>query len=299
MNDLSAPTPAVLASAAFASFDFHREPVNLPRFLSEFARELAPTLTKLDAYEEMGSRKDEYVAALLKMQRQAQEEGRFCPYEILRDQNQIVGYSYPRPGDSEEIAQLREIAPLHREVLEAIRQIDPDDFERFCVRALELLGAEEGMQTQRSRDQGIDFAARVPIGKRFAPVTSLLNFEEAFNITVIGQAKAYGPGHPVGVSVVRELVGTLATFRFDRTTDSSSGLEIAFEYRLCDPIVPLLMTTGVFSSPAKMMGRRYGVILKDGAQIATFLCLHEIGIEMEQGTRIFRKEALDAWIGGW
>jgi restriction endonuclease Mrr len=252
---------------------------------------LAPDDAEVDLYEKVVGRRDNFIRALYEEQQKTMLEGKFCPYELLLERDLIIGYSFPRPVDDEATKTLRAIAPLHGEMLRTIRNLDPADFETFCAQVLKLLGARDSHTTRLSQDGGADFFARVSIRPATPFDMRFTSFEDEFGMLIVGQAKAYAVERPVGVSAVRELVGTIAMFQFD-----DSAYDISFERRLCDPILPLLMTTGVFSSTAKTLAHRYGVIAKDGAQLATFLCQNGIGISTIGDAKVFDHDIFLRWL---
>lgn len=284
-------TPGAVVREVKRSFSFFHHPVAIETFLLEIAKRLAPDDADVDLYERVVGRRDNFVQALYEEQQKTALEGKFCPYELLLDRDRIVGYSFPRPADDEVTQVLREVAPLHDDMLRTIRNLDPADFETFCAEVLKLLGAQDSYKTRLSQDGGADFFARVSIRPATSFDTRFVSFEDEFMMLIVGQAKAYAVERPVGVSAVRELVGTLAMFQFDDT-----AYEVPFERHLCDPILPLLMTTGVFSSTAKNLARRYGVVIKDGAQLATFLCQNGIGISATQDSRVLDRDIFLRWL---
>lgn len=288
---MSNVTPGAVVREVKRAFDFFQPPAEIEPFLLEIAARLAPDDAAIDLYERVIGRKENFVRALYEEQQKTLQEGKFCPYELLLERDRIVGYSFPRPGDDEATQALREVAHLHEDMLQTIRTVGPASFETFCAQVLKLLGAQDSFKTRLSQDGGADLFARMSIRPETPLDADVVSFQDEFTMLIVGQAKAYAVERPVGVSAVRELVGTLAMFQFDDT-----AYEVPFERRLCDPILPLLMTTGVFSSTAKNLSRRYGIVIKDGAQLATFLCQNGIGILTTEDSKVFDHDIFLQWL---
>lgn len=291
-------TPAALADAAFERVSFFTEPTDIGEFLVHLAQDIVPDMSELVAYEQLLNRRDTYVRELIKRQTEASNSGIFCPYEVVKEQNLIVGYSHPRAGDSEEKKKLRNAAPLHQSALRSIRNITPSLFESFCSKLLKLMGAQEEAVTQVSRDGGLDFLARIPFQPNYFLSDDFRGFEAEFQVLVLGQAKAYGASGVVGIDAIRELIGVGAMFHSNVFSSefSAIGERLTHEHRLCDPLILSIMTTGQISSVARDAARRYGVVAKDGAQIATFLCTKEIGVDLTGAAPSFSNARLENWI---
>lgn len=289
-------TPFILVREVISSFDFFQEPMQIDYFIIHFSMKLDPKLTELGAMEILLPYKDKFIEELLKKKTELNQKGLFCPYEILLRENKIVGFSFPRPGESEELMNLRKIAPIHISILNEIQKIDPENFEHFCSKLFELMNAELSIKTQKSHDKGVDFIAQIPYDYDLDNDLGIIKFEKDFKLIILGQAKAYNSKNPVGVSEIRELVGSLFLVKFDpnRLLDLFENSVIV--NRLCDPIVPLLMTTGVFTRGAKKEAEKYGVILKNGSQIATYLCLKEIGLKIEDNAYVFDTNLFYSWL---
>ena len=134
----------------YNNFDFFSAPMPLKISLLSFAGQIVPQLPDLVLTEKLLDQRllQEYVSALLKKQQDVHKSGLFCPYEILLDNDEIVGFSYPRPTDSPIMQRVRQVASQIPIALNTIRELTPREFELFCSEVLNLLNAEESMPSR-------------------------------------------------------------------------------------------------------------------------------------------------------
>ncbi|WP_299705255.1 Mrr restriction system protein [uncultured Pontibacter sp.] len=133
------------------------------------------------------------------------------------------------------------------ELLDSVKKVSPDKFERLCQRLLRELGFLNVEVTQRSNDGGIDGQGLIRIG-------GVLSFHVVF------QAKRYQGS--VGSSVVRDFRGAMIG-RADKG---------------------LILTTGTFTREAKKEANRDGappIDLIDGNEFAEKLKELGLGVEIE------------------
>ena len=133
------------------------------------------------------------------------------------------------------------------ELIDAVKKISPEKFERLCQRLLRELGFLNVEVTQRSNDGGIDGQGLIRLG-------GVLSFHVVF------QAKRYQGS--VGSSVVRDFRGAMIG-RADKG---------------------LILTTGSFTREAKKEANRDGappIDLIDGNEFADKLKELGLGVEVE------------------
>jgi len=133
-------------------------------------------------------------------------------------------------------------------LLEIVRKVPPDAFERLCQRLLRESGFIHVEVTGRSGDGGID-------GKGVVRIGGLLSFHVKF------QSKRYKGS--VGASVVRDFRGAM-----DGRADKG-----------------LLITTGSFTREARAEAQRDGarpIDLVDGEELVEKLKQLRIGVEVQQ-----------------
>ncbi|MDX5417786.1 MAG: restriction endonuclease [Hymenobacteraceae bacterium] len=146
-------------------------------------------------------------------------------------------------GSSEELIEFS----WQEELIDAVKKISPEKFERLCQRLLRELGFLNVEVTQRSNDGGIDGQGLIRLG-------GVLSFHVVF------QAKRYQGS--VGSNVVRDFRGAMIG-RADKG---------------------LILTTGSFTREAKKEANRDGappVDLIDGNEFAEKLKELGLGVEIE------------------
>jgi restriction system protein len=146
------------------------------------------------------------------------------------------------------------------ELLEIIKNISPDSFERLCQRLLRELGFVDVKVTGKIGDGGID-------GSGIIKINGTLSFHVVF------QAKRFGKS--VSSSVIRDFRGAMVG-RADKG---------------------LVMTTGTFTRSAILEARRDGapnIDLVDGVDFVKKLKYLNLGVEVEQIEKIhIKKEWFD------
>jgi Restriction endonuclease len=279
-------SPDEVAELIYNEFDYFNAPVSLRETILRFAQRVNVHVSELTLAEDILDRDlQKYVSSLIKKEQRIQRSGLFCSYQVLADNDEIVGFSYPRPLESPMMQKLRRVAPEVSKAFEAINQLHHSDFELFCSRILDLMQAEETLKTQDSYDEGIDFLGWLCIPDTFANIETISQFRKDFRMLVIGQAKRYGPDKsPVGEHEIRELVGTVVAFHHDQLAPWTSRLQLQpTTLTVISPILPLIMTTGRISPQARSLAKKCGVVARDGAEIALFICLEGVGMsEVEE-----------------
>ena len=146
------------------------------------------------------------------------------------------------------------------ELLEIIKNITPDAFERLCQRLLRELGFVDVKVTGKVGDGGID-------GSGIIKINGTLSFHVVF------QAKRFGKS--VSSSVIRDFRGAMVG-RADKG---------------------LVMTTGTFTRDAVLEARRDGapnIDLVDGVDFVKKLKYLKLGVDIEQIEKIhIKKEWFD------
>ncbi|MGO0901738.1 restriction endonuclease [Clostridioides difficile] len=138
------------------------------------------------------------------------------------------------------------------EILEIVKKIEPDRFEKLCQRLLRELGFVNVEVTKRSCDGGID-------GKGILKLGGVLSFHVVF------QAKRYSG--TVGASIIRDFRGAMVG-RADKG---------------------LVITTGIFSRKAIKEAQRDGatpIDVIDGDELTKHLKELGLGVEVEMVEKI-------------
>lgn len=204
----------------------------------------------------------------------------------------VAGACYVFPSDPPHVASLKRHRTSADPLLQRVISLTPDEFERFGAKVLKELGAQKAVVTRQSNDQGIDFYGVMNIGRLTAAPEKFLRLAHDLELRFAGQAKHY-PANPLGTNVVRELAGAVSlarhkTFSNDRGDDLFEELELL----PLNPLVAMLFTTGRFTSGARDLAAKAGIIARSGDQLATFLA--DRGVGMIDGS--FSATAFDSWL---
>lgn len=180
--------------------------------------------------------------------------------EERRKASEINNKSYESETD-ESIELEAEEADWRENLLDTIKSIRPEQFEKLCQRLLRELGFVDVDVTGKSHDGGID-------GKGILKIGGILSFRVVF------QAKRFQES--VSSRYVRDFRGAMQG-RADKG---------------------LIMTTGTFSRSAKLEAQRDGAIqidLIDGNEFAQRLKELKLGVEVEKVEKItVKKEWFDS-----
>jgi restriction endonuclease Mrr len=194
----------------------------------------------------------------------------------------------PDPGEDPATADRRQRYSLHYAMLDALRSIEPGDFESLCARILRQIGCSSVYTTRGSQDYGVDFFGRMPIAAvaahgppALSPVTRVLG---GLSMFLFGQAKRYGERNVVSDEEVKLLEATLRDIRrarWDRELhpDIERGVEHV-GWRAADPILLVFATTSSYTRRALEFARREGMATLDGDQLSQLLLDAGLGIEL-------------------
>lgn len=295
-NDIQSLTESVYMQA-----DYYSAPQSLSQHLLRIAKQLFPHKSEQTLLEEIEENEENIHSVLLKKVQDLRKEGMFCRYSLSIDSDEIAGFSYPFESDSSTIKRVKAVAPAVEDMLKSIRELNPEDFEQLCKRILDLLHATETKRTPYSNDGGVDFLGWLHIPQTLVSIEEYPMFQQDFRMLVLGQAKRYKPDNPIGVKYVREMVGTVASFHHDQMAPWESRLPLK-GITVVSPILPIIITTGKISRDARKLAKQCGVLTKDGADLALFLCLEDIGVEYNSNNpdnivKIeFKSELFEAWL---
>ena len=207
----------------------------------------------------------------------------------------IAGYCFILPNDEpwqiEAKKQRLNVGPL----LEAIRGLGYNEFERFGRQVLTEIGATRTHVTRHGNDQGIDFFGSLSMGQlqQFPPAFAKLAHDVVFSF--VGQAKHY-PDRTIGPSVVRELIGSLSLARTKTFSRDDVDIFVGLELKPFSPILALLFTTGAITKGAAKLAESAGIIARSGEQLAMFLADRRVAMHEVNGAWLFDPVRFAHWI---
>jgi hypothetical protein len=218
--------------------------------------------------------------ALEVSRRHAEHTGTSWRIELFGSENEYVrGSAFADnslPVHTQTVRQNRiSLGIVHDELL----GLSAPEFERACTTILRTLGCTEPHTSPLRDDGGIDFYGRLELKGRLDAMLPYGGFDGRTGMWLIGQAKHY-QRQPVQTAHLRELVGSIELARTGGAIHQWEGLSL----RPFDATLHLIFTTGVFTSGARHLLQRTGMLSMDGMQLATFLCDVGMGFAPEGGS---------------
>lgn len=280
-----------------AEFEYYQEPKNLNKVFLEASREIYSSKSELDILEYFDKHEDEILSKLLSYKKENYGKyGYFCPFRFYDDGKKVKGFSYQEKGDTPLMKEIRMIAPSIPKIHNTLLDLHFNSFEVFSKKILELMEAKDTVRTRGTKDQGVDFWGWLKIPDSFLHNNEIKTYQKDFKFLVVGQSKKYKKDNKIGVSDVREVVGTVSALHNDQLSPWDSKIKID-NYKLMSPTLPLLMTTGYFTRDAKKLAEECGVVLKNGPETALFTALQGVGIrEKVDGGKWFVKKDFHKWL---
>lgn len=207
----------------------------------------------------------------------------------------VAGSCFAFPKDTPQVILLKTNRKEAESLLDAIRALTFNEFERFGAKVLQELGATKTHITSHGNDQGIDFYGELSLGSLSEAPVPFFRLAHDVRIAFAGQAKHY-PRKALGPDILRELVGAISLAR--TKTYSKANLDLLEEIHVkpFSPLLALLFTTGDLSSGVIQLAAEAGLIARTGEQLAVFLADKGVGIVGKQGEEHFDGAAFSIWL---
>lgn len=224
------------------------------------------------------------------------ETGEYCPYEFNKvDDELLQGCAWIADDDPDDVrVQRTALAEQFHPLLQAIRALEPDDFELLGAGVLDVIGVEAPKATKRAQDEGIDFFGRLRMSEFLLQSHTLPNVERQLRVWIIGQAKRYTK-YPVSTAEIRELIGSCELARAGIWPIQGAAYGQEMQIRPFDPIYALMITCGQISEPGRRILREAGVIGMDGPMLAQMLALEGVASDLNAGGA-FSPDLFAEWI---
>ena len=207
----------------------------------------------------------------------------------------VAGFCYVLSADAEEVAAAKQQRLHVGALLDAMRALTFNEFEKFGARVLNAIGAKYSSITPHRGDQGIDFFGHLTLGQLQHLPAPFVRLAHDIGLLFVGQAKHY-PNSSLGPEIVRELIGAVSLAR--TKTFSKPGVDIfrGFDLKPFSPLVTLLFTTGKITSGALQVADSAGIIARSGEQLAVFLADKGVGMIQTETGPIFDQSTFTAWL---
>lgn len=287
-------TPAELLPRVEAAIGLQGPPRALRQVLEEEMRRHFHLLP-IRAAEQAERLEERVRRRIAEKQRKMEKEGTI-PVVIVHHANTrwVVGSCWVDPGDHQAISAAKQGRVHAQQILDALRNLTADQFERFGSRILRELGAEQVQVTRRSGDNGVDFYGFLSLGGIIQHPPAICQLAHNIQLLFAGQAKHY-PNNPIGPATVREVIGAIALARFKVFSSEPDFFE-AFKLLPFNPLIALLFTTGRFTKGAMELAEASGIIARSGEQLATFLADRNIGVAVNDEVTSFEPDLFTDWL---
>jgi hypothetical protein len=207
----------------------------------------------------------------------------------------VCGSCFVFGDDLPDVVTRKKNRVLADDVLIAIEGLTFSEFEKFGSKVLEELGTRLSRYTKHAGDQGIDFFGEITVGHLLQADQAAFKLMHQTRLVIVGQAKHY-PTRTIGPNLVRELVGALSLSRTATYSNDNVDLLDEVQLRPFTPLMAMLFSTGDFTSGARKLADRAGLIVFSGEQLAVFLADKGVGIAEKNGTAAFDPVKFAAWL---
>ncbi|MCA0985175.1 hypothetical protein LCL89_14175 [Halobacillus yeomjeoni] len=115
-------TPISVAKLVSQHFNHVSPPVDIKQYLQQLIiSEGSTNLGEVQVFEEINRSYSMIKSELIKMQKNAESTGVFCPFIVIDLRDKILGFCYELESDSAEVRQLKRVAPFVEQMLAAIK----------------------------------------------------------------------------------------------------------------------------------------------------------------------------------
>ncbi len=208
----------------------------------------------------------------------ARELGKYLPVDVNSiSPNMIQGGAFIESNDNELVRNEKNRRLKYANYMDSLSEIGDDQFEWLSAGIVNLLGAARYGVTKRSGDEGFDCWGEVDYEENFLSIHRYHKSTNRIKFWLLGQSKNYSKVH-FKTSEFRELIGSykLAELKIFGSTPLD---KIPFSFRPLEPVLIIILTTGVISANAWRMIEKAGVLALDCEMIAEFLMQKEIGLD--------------------
>lgn len=229
----------------------------------------------------------------------AEEEERnpFPKLTIIASAEHLVsGSCHINPSDSPEIVAAKRSRLNFNPLLQEIRGLTFQEFEKFGACVLRELGAKIIKVTPQSNDQGIDFYGVLSLGQNSYLPAPFGQLAHDVRLLFAGQAKRYATTNLIGPELIRELIGSISLARYKVFTIREDLFEKEVKLLPFNPLVTMFFTTGGFTRGALEIAEKSGIIARSGDQLALFLADRGIGMRDDHGMLKFDKAKFHDWL---
>ncbi len=207
----------------------------------------------------------------------------------------VSGSCFVLNTDEPMVASAKATRIFAADIQEQMRDLSFSEFELFGRRVLQQLGADNAKVTASSNDQGIDFYGEISVAQFGGLPEGFFHLSHNVRFTIVGQAKHY-PKNKIGPNLVRELIGAMSLSRTRTFSNEKVDLFDGVSVSPFGPLLAVFFSTGEFTSGAKELARKAGLIVFSGSQLATYLADNGVGVAGESDGGHFDQAVFRKWL---
>lgn len=270
--------PKIIASRLHEVIPLDARPLPAREYITRFLLESGVCANKMEAqekaeYYEAGviSRLQIEICTLNSLGRPLVIDFNSTSIELLQ------GGCFCEPNDSKTTKEIKNNRLYFKDYLSEIAKLNFNEFEQLCGGIIQLLGVDDVIVTQVSKDEGIDFFGQAKLENLFFEDREVPSLIKRGKLWIVGQAKHYQKNN-ISTPQIRELVGSVQLAQAKAFGGDYHENFDKLDIKICDPILYVFITSGHITSSSWKLLERSGVIGFDGAMIANFLAENNIGI---------------------
>lgn len=289
---MNTPSPKDIAILLIDGFD-RRAEVRLDRSITKVLRSLGVEPYKSDdiAYT--------IESAVLNRLREYQPED--LPFRLCDGGKRLVGKVRQSAFDNPDTIFARNAEALASNILDALCEITPHEFEVVSAASMMLSGAREMKALCTGDEGGIDFYGRLQIRQASSQIPEGIMFTTLLpkDLLVLGQAKRHDQRVRVGRPEIQQFKGQVhdCLRKYEGNLSPPSHRVPDSYYFRDEPYLGAYITTASFADTASECAVGSGIILVPGLKLSQFLAFHRIGIVPDKGVIRFDRDAFKAWLG--
>jgi hypothetical protein len=286
---MSAPSPRELAELTVQGFDKSSE-LPLAKAITAVLRKLGEG--KYRSEEIAFSVEDAVLRHLLTI------EAEVLPFRIRG--KHLIGKGRTGEIDDRDTVVAKTVHGLAPQLLDALVNLTPNEFEIACAAGMMLSGACEMTALCTGDEGGIDFYGRIEIRQPCERVpkgvihTTILPRK----LLILGQAKCYGLDTRIGRDDIQQFHGQIldCLTKYEGNARPPTHRVPASCYSRGEAALGVFVTTASFTGTAAAAAEGFGYVLIPGLNLAQFLCFKQVGLVDHGGKYEFDPQLFRSWL---
>lgn len=207
------PGPAAAAGVVASYVSLDMPPRRTAAILADIIRGEGWGSLDSEVQEKAEAWEKRFVENLRRSEGALNARGGHCGFTFNSSDNELLqGACYLEGNESDVVREAKRRRLAHGELLAALQQLTPAQFEDACRGMLVAMGVADAQVTRRAADNGIDFFGRLSLDAELRRAVGLPGVYTTLRPWMVGQAKHYIKGQ-AATPDLRELVGSVQLAR--------------------------------------------------------------------------------------